>query len=423
MKKNKIKVLVLGGKPIASIDIVRYVQSIGHYAIVCDFLPKDKSPAKLFADEVWGYSTADIENIVAKAKSVGVGAVFTGVHDFNIVMCREVATRLGLPFYATAEQLRITMDKKYYKELFNEHSIPVVPEFFIGEESWERDIKYIQYPVLIKPSDGSGGCGISICYREDDFRGLYKNALNFSREKKIIVEKFIQEEEVTIFYVVQDGDVLLSAMADRHVVRIKGVQTALPVLYTFPSKYLRIYQETLNAQVIDALKKIGLSNGMVFIQSFFVNQNFMFYDMGFRLTGTQEYHLIENICGFNPLKMMVDYSIGAAGGVKDFRNLVNPWFNDKKAAIITFLARPGKIGKYLGLEEVEQISGVIKVIKNYAEGDIISESAIGTLNQVVLRVLIVADTEEVLINLIKRVKTTARVVDENGDSILLPITQ
>src|SRR5690606_20856363 len=136
--------------------------------------------------------------------------------------------------------------------------------------------KNIQYPVLIKPSDGSGGCGISICYREDDFRGLYKNALNFSREKKIIVEKFIQEEEVTIFYVIQDGDVLLSAMADRHVVRIKGMQTALPVLYTFPSKYLRIYQETLNTQVIDVLKKIGLSNGMVFIQSFFVNQNFMF---------------------------------------------------------------------------------------------------------------------------------------------------
>lgn len=420
MNDARVKVLILGGRPIASVDIVRYVQSLGGYTIVCDYLPVAQSPAKLLADEVWDYSTSDTEKIVEKARSSGVDAVFTGVHDFNIFMCCKVAGRLGLPFYATLEQLHVTTNKKNYKELFKKYNIPVVPDVPVELESAEHDAQKIKYPVLIKPSDGSGGYGISVCDKPSEFLALYKKAAQFSKNNEVLVEEFVQDSEVTIFYVIQNGEIMLSAMADRHVTRGEERIAALPTLYEFPSKHLALYQKTLHQRVCHLFHELGLMNGVVFIQSFIRNDEFMFYDMGFRLTGTQEYHLLEYICHFNPLKMMVDHAMGRGAKIERIAHLVDPWLNNQKAAILTFLARPGRIGHYIGLSAVEQMNGVVKVIKNYEVRDVIARDAIGTLNQVVLRVLATASTESALNTLMQRVTATIQVLDEHGVSMLLP---
>ena len=58
------KFLLLGGKPVGSLDIALYAKSLGFYVIVCDYLPKEQSPAKQVADECWEYSTADVDLIV-----------------------------------------------------------------------------------------------------------------------------------------------------------------------------------------------------------------------------------------------------------------------------------------------------------------------------------------------------------------------
>ena len=81
---NKQKLLVLGGKPVGSVDIVNYAKSIGCYVIVADYLDVKDSPAKQIADECWNVSTADLDTLAKKAKLARIDGVFTGAHDFNI---------------------------------------------------------------------------------------------------------------------------------------------------------------------------------------------------------------------------------------------------------------------------------------------------------------------------------------------------
>ena len=40
------KLLVLGGKPIGSVEIVRRAKELGYYTIVADYLPIEESHAK-----------------------------------------------------------------------------------------------------------------------------------------------------------------------------------------------------------------------------------------------------------------------------------------------------------------------------------------------------------------------------------------
>lgn len=58
-----MKLLILGGKPIASCDIVNYANEKGVYTIVTDNLPPNDSPAKLIANEYWEISTAEVDLI------------------------------------------------------------------------------------------------------------------------------------------------------------------------------------------------------------------------------------------------------------------------------------------------------------------------------------------------------------------------
>ena len=414
------KLLILGGKPIATYDIINYAKELGVHTIVTDNLTSDQSPAKKLSDEYWNISTSEVENLCDEISKNNVDAVFTGVHEFNIWRTLEICKLVGLPFYSTEDQLLTTTTKSIYKKLFQSHSIPIVPEFYIDENFNPDDLKKIEYPVVLKPDDGTGGYGISICYNESDLKNNFQKAVNYSNSKKVIVEKYLKSKEVTIFYIIQNGEIYLSAMADRHTSNGTANVIPLPVAYIFPSEHLQDYCNTQNEKVVEAFKSIGLKNGMMFIQSFVDGDQFRFYDIGYRLTGTQEYHIIEKICGYNPLKMMVDFSLTGQMGYGNISHLVDPFFKGKCASIVTFLCNPCTIGKFVGIDKITSHNGVIKVIKNHNSGDVISESDIGTLNQIILRVFAIADSKFKMREIISSVINNIDVLSDTGESVLLP---
>lgn len=414
------KMLVLGGKPIASCDIVNYAKELGVYTIVTDNLTPNQSSAKKISDEFWNISTAEVGNLSDSAVKNNVDAIFTGVHEFNILKTLEVCKLAGLPFYATEEQLLKTTLKSYYKKLFQSYKIPIVSEYYIDENFNKDDLGKIEYPVVVKPVDSSSGYGVSICNNEFDLKNNFKKAINYSFSKKVIVEKYLNAKEVTIFYIIQNGEIYLSAMADRYTSNgIKEV-IPLPVAYIFPSKHLQNYNKFTNEKVIEAFKSIGLKNGVVFIQSFVDEDKFRFYDIGFRLSGTQEYNIIENVCGYNSMKMLVEFSLTGQMGFENIGNLVDPFFKGKYACIITFLCKPCTVGKFVGIDKVSSFKEVIKVVVNHDIGDVIPESMTGTLNQVILRVFGITDSKVTMKKLILSIVSNIDVLSDTGNSVLMP---
>ena len=416
--KQVQKFLLLGGKPIASMEIARYVKSKGIYLIVADYLPISASPAKQIADECWNISTASVDELEEAARRSGVTAVFTGVHEFNITQALELSQRLGLPFYTTPAQWEFFTDKTCQKKLFRQFGVSVPEEYFVGNVLPMNLPDKVEYPVLLKPVDGSGAFGVLVCRDKQQLLNNFPVSLAASPSGRVLVERYIEGTEATIFYIIQNGKVRLSAMADRHVKHNQYGIIPLPVAYVFPSRHLEHYLEATNDKVIAALESCGIQNGMLFIQTLVKDGNFLFYDVGYRLTGTQEYLLLEEICGFNPLKMLVDYALTGEAG-ESILDRVNPRFNCF-AGNLTFLARPATIGSFVGLEELASMEGVVAVLKNHFEGETIPESVKGTLNQVVLRVFFVAPTRERMKDIMDYAHKVVRVLSPAGENILLP---
>ncbi len=153
---------------------------------------------------------------------------------------------------------------------------------------------------------------------------------------------------------------------------------------------------------------------MLFMQAFWDNGVLYIYDIGYRLTGTQEYHILENICGFNPLKMLVNYALTGKMLKEEDALDVDPLFHGKKAAIITYLMKPGKIGHLIQKENNE----LMCFIWNHNVGDEIIHE--GTLTQIIARAYLIADEDNELNDKIERAKNIVSVLDVNNCDLLIP---
>ena len=87
------------------------------------------------------------------------------------------------------------MDKEKAKIIFEHYKIPQVPYIFINNNDYNIETieKVLNYPMIIKPSNGGSSIGISIA--KD--RKQLKKAINlaYKYDKKIIIEKFIKARE------------------------------------------------------------------------------------------------------------------------------------------------------------------------------------------------------------------------------------
>ena len=410
------KLLVLGGVAMIC-ELVQNAQSRGAYVIVADYYPD--SPAKKMADESWLISTADTEALAEKCEAAGVDGVISAFDDFNVICSQKLSDRIGKPFYATKTQVERTMDKVSFKELCRQNHVPSTPEFELDRELSRECLDKIQYPVIMKPADSSGARGITICNTEPELIEAYNKALAMSKKGNVILEKYILGDEIGVNYILQDGMIRASVLHDRYMQNDNGQNVRLPVAYVYPSKYTEQYLKTEDPLVVDMFHSIGMKNGTLFLQGCVDDGVCYFYEMGYRINGAKQYQFLERLCGFNPMEMIVNYSLTGKMEKESIADKVDPFLNGKTCCTLSILARPARVAKIIGLEEISAYPETLAITKWYNEGDAIAPEALGTQKQIAMRITLVAENAEHLAKAINRVYQTLDVLDENGESILL----
>ena len=143
------------------------------------------------------------------------------------------------------------------------------------------------------------------------------------------------------------------------------------------------------------------------------------YDIGYRLSGTQEYINFADACGFNPMEMIINFAI--TGKMCDETELsridpegMKPSFN------VSFLAKPGTIGTIEGIEAAEKIPEVAEVVIAHYPGETITEKMRGLLAQISIRAFGSVEKKAQLLEVMKKVEKTIRIVSTEGELMNLP---
>ncbi|MBN2520775.1 MAG: hypothetical protein JXB17_09745 [Bacteroidales bacterium] len=409
------KLLILGGIALLK-EIVTHAKNLGLCVYVTDYLPD--SPAKKEADKSFMVSTTDVDGLSYLVKAEKVDGILTGFVDMLLPYYQQVCEKTDRPCYGTRKQFNVFTNKYEFKNLCRKFNIPVVEEYEINHPLSLIELSKLNYPVILKPADNSGGRGIVICNNPSDLIDNFEKVLSFSPTSKILVEPHVNAKEVTIFYFVQDGRIYLTAMGDRHVKHFNNKIIPLPVAYSFPSIHLENFQSSLHQKVVNMLRSIGIKNGMIFIQSFVLKNECVFYEIGYRLTGSLEYKIINHASDFNPMDLMIQHAVtGSTDGI-DIEELVNPRFSFFYCNI-TFLIKPGTIGIIRGKEEILAMENVLDVFISYSVGDVINDNVIGTLAQVIARVFAYSDTIMGLADIMNRIQSIFKVESTEGENLLL----
>lgn len=412
------KLLILGGSRI-SCEIVRKARELGVHTTVTDWYPVENSPAKQIADEYFMTSTSDIPAMEKLIRENNIDGVTTGYTDSVLPFYADMCEATGLPAYGTRKQFEILTDKTKYKKLCQQFNVPVIDEYDIKEADLETSkIDDIKYPVLVKPADGSGARGVFICNDSNELKVKYREALKYSQSKNILVERYVNGKEVTVFYLLDDGEIYLTGMGNRHMKHNQEGIIPLPVAYTFPSIYLDSYMKDTDENVKEMFHSIGMKNGMVFMQCLIEDDECIVYDIGYRLTGTLEYKLMDEIYGYNPLEMHIRFALTDEMSKNNLKGVIEANWK-KYACNVSFLMKPGTIKEIEGLNEIKSIPGVIDAVLAHDVGDTLPNEAKGMLKQIMLRVFAVANTKQELERKLNDIYSSLDVISEGNESLLL----
>ena len=305
------KLLILAGAGVHC-KVVQAAKELGIYTIVTDNLNFKDDPAKQIADEALNYDIYDIDHIVAYCKENKVNGVLGFCIDPTQRPAQEICEILNLPSFGTKEQVFALTDKNTFKKLCIKNSVDVIPEYT------EKNIEKFEFPVLVKPVDSRGSRGIEVCKNVDELLKYLPIAKKESSNGKAIIEKYMSNnQELTITYIVKNGEPNLISIGDRYPGKKEDNLNRQNICVIQPSLYSELYLKNVHPNVIRMIKDLGIKNGPVFMQGFVDGETVRMFDPGIRFPGNEYERIFTKATGMNPMKSIIKYAVG--GEIDDYK--------------------------------------------------------------------------------------------------------
>ena len=413
------RLLLLGGSRITC-EIIRHARAMGIVTGVTDWYPLEKSPAKQMADEAYYENTSDIDAMLRLIRDKKFDGVFTGFTDSVLPYYAEMCERAGLPAYGTREQFEIFIDKEKYKALMRRFDVPTIPEYSVDPMNFEESAAGIEYPVIVKPADGSGSRGITVCENREELKRAISMAAEASKAGEVLVEQYIDKPEATVFWLFVDGQYYVTLLGNRHIKHNQEGELPLPAGYTYPAAVQPRFLKEVAPKMERMFRSVGIRNGMMFMQCKIVDGGCVVYDIGYRLTGSLEYINLKGMCGYDPLDMMIRFALTGETGEPEIAQKVDPYLGGKYSYNVSLLCRPGKVAQITGLDEIRKFPGVFSAVVAHPPGDTITEKMKGRLAQITVRILGRADDLETMKAEMLEIQRLAHVISDTGEEMILP---
>lgn len=404
------KRLLLLGSNFWKDDIKQYAKENGIYLIFAGLYP---GALDEIADEYYRIDTTDPSVMIPFIKEHNIDGVFMGGSELIISKSCDYINQLGYPCYCTKHQWDLLQDKKAFKDLCKKYKVPTVPEYGIDDKLSEKD-----FPVIVKPVDGCGSRGITVCRTQDEYEKAKEKALEDSPSKQILIEKYIDNGGVTnlVKYVAIDGEYYLEAMGDRYVLN-KGLITANSF---YPSKYIDLWMKENDKYLCDMLREgVGLKNGVVAIQTLPDGDNLYAYECCFRLTGGVTYKMTEATSGNNSMKMLLRHVLTGKMCEPEEIKLIDPYFKGMFCSSTAIPLREGTIASIEGVETILKMKSVINFLPYYVVGNTITKKHLNTLDQLYARIMVLGKDKNDVFRVLNEIRNTLKIKDTEGNDMII----
>ena len=302
------RILFLGATQF-QIPPIKYAKAQGHYVVTCDYLPDN--PGHKFGDEYHNVSTTDKEAVLQLAEKLQIDGIVAYASDPAAPTQAYVGNKLGLPSNPY-ESVEILARKDLFRDFLGKHNflVPKSNSFYELDKAraW---LDELSLPAIVKPVDSSGSKGVSKISSASELEESFNYALQFSREKKVVVEEFFVREgyQVAGDGFVVDGKLAFRCWANEHFDKL--CKNYVPIGESFPSVMGDFTQHQAHTETQRLLDLLNMCNGALnFDFHYNADGDFSFLELGPRNGGNLIPEVIKYATGVDLIKYTVDSALG-----------------------------------------------------------------------------------------------------------------
>lgn len=303
------RILMLGGST-SQICAIKKAQEMGHYVIICDYLPDN--PGQYVADEFYQVSTTDKDAVLELAQKLDLDAVVCYASDPAAPTAAYVCEKLGFPTNPY-ESVMVLSNKDTFRNYLKEHNFNTpYAECYTDIDTMKVSAGKFNFPVMVKPVDSSGSKGINKIYSADEYDFAYEDAMKYSRAKRIVVEEFIEKKgyQVSGDGFTVDGKLVFRCFGNEFY-SSNGIKEYVPLGECWPSVLDEATQTKIHNELQRLITELGMKTGAYNIEVILDKDNNVYIlELGARNGGS----LIPQITQYATDVDMVEYTIKAALG-------------------------------------------------------------------------------------------------------------
>lgn len=255
------KIMILGAG-ILQVPAIKKAKEMGMQVIAVDMNPN----AVGFLEEgivCEVISTIDIPEVLKAAKKHKIDGIMTLASDMPIRTIAKVSKELGIRGVSEETALKTT-DKVLMRQALASENVPI-PLFFQASnyeefcEAIER-IRKSGFKCIVKPADNSGSRGVNLLssFESEKLLETYLYSKSYSRNKKVIVEEYMEGCEVSVETFSTNGQCSVIQITDKITT---GAPYFVEMGHSQPSMLAETTKEQISEVAILANKAVGIVNG------------------------------------------------------------------------------------------------------------------------------------------------------------------
>lgn len=286
------KILILGGSH-RDIPLIKASQDIGYFVITLG--NKDYYLGHNYSDKAYKINFNDLAMVKEIIRNECVDYILPGSGEESYLNTVKLAHELGIGNFDTVEIANLVHNKWKFKEfcLNNDISTPK-GKFYINE----NDLIDLSFPIVVKPTNLSGGRGVEVVKTKEELKQSLKEAKKVSDE--IFLEEFIDGKLIAYSIFLKSQKIIYGFTGeDRTYLNKYLIATAFPYI---------VKESTLEKMKYDIEKiarLLGLVDGMFHLQILIKDDIPYIIDVTRRIPGDLYPYLIEYCDGVKYSKAVV----------------------------------------------------------------------------------------------------------------------
>lgn len=396
------RIMILGASTL-QLPAIKKAKDMGLYVIAVDINPN--AIGFNFADQECVVSTIDLDGVLEMAMKYKPDGVMTLASDMPIKTVAYVSEKMGFPSLSLENAIKAT-NKAEMRKCLRTNKIPI-PNFYIINtyEEYNEVINRMRNRFIVKPVDNSGSRGVFLVEDIEQAESAFQHSKANSREGNIIIEDYMEGQEVSVETITINGISEIIAITDK-------LTTNAPYFvemgHSIQSQLPQFIKDEIEQVTKATISAIGIQNGPSHTEIKITPEGPKIVEIGARLGGDCiTSHLVPLATGVDMVEATIKIVLGEKPSLKKMIN---------KGSAIRYIKNKSGIISHIGsFVDVQAINGVkkVEILKNV--GDYCS--AIFSSSERIGYVIAQSDTAEQAISVCEEALRKIEIKIENANEV------